>query len=612
MNAQPVFWKRLNEEIAAGRPLAASLEGIIKETDEQGLHEALTSLKNHIVSGYSLSDALAQCPEQFSMPVIVLVRGGEEAGVLDKACQRIVDGFEDGTLAVPGETVDGPPLLRSLQLLWHMMEIGVPIMSVLSTIAQEFESTDLGNAWARVRETVDCGDDLAAGMAKSPQAFPTPVVDMIRRGEVACDLPGALRTIIRAISEDNLDSLSRTDTGPDAVTADAAVPSIIRTVSTIILDAYRQRASDIHLDPSADGTLHVRFRIDGIMRTHAEHDAAVTPQIINRLKIMAGLDVGEKRLPQDGRIVVKIEGTTLDLRVGVIRTLHGEHITIRIMSDIAKDFTLDRLDMGEVELRGLRRILEHDRGIVISSGPVGSGKTTLLYCMLKAVNDGQRAIFSVENPIGYVLPGVSQVAVQPDIGLTSSAALRSVMRHTPDVIMISGIRDPETLQIVAQGGVNGHLMLTELNTNSAAMAIRRLIDIGMEPFLVADTVCVITNQRLVRKLCIKCRKPIPLPTARLPRTVAQYAESIENAQYYEAVGCDQCGLGYRGRIAICEVMFMTERLKDAICANADTTRLNQIAQEAGMKTILQDGIAKASAGLTSIQEVARVTTSWKC
>ncbi len=397
--------------------------------------------------------------------------------------------------------------------------------------------------------------------------------------------------------------------GRDDAPPTAEAPEI-QIVSRIILDATSQRASDIHLEPCEKGGLLVRFRVDGLMQSYKELAPDMALQVLDRLKLMAGMNIAEKRLPQDGRVLIKAGDKPLDLRVSVIRTMHGERVTIRMMNfDATENISLDKIDLGAEELREIRRALAGS-GIIICSGPVGSGKTTVLYSMIQEINDGRRTLFSVENPVEYILPGVSQVQVQPQIGLTFTTVLRSVLRQAPDAIMISELRDIETVQLAVEAALTGHLVLTQLHTNSAAAALRRLVDIGLEPFLVGDTVKVIINQRLVRKLCVHCRKPTALPAAQLPEKVAEFAASLKDAQFCEPAGCDTCnGTGYRGRAAIFEVLFMSGKLKDALCAKADDSQLTATAQAEGMKTILQDGIRKAAAGVTSIQEVMRVYAS---
>ncbi len=392
-----------------------------------------------------------------------------------------------------------------------------------------------------------------------------------------------------------------------AESAPSAVAPEIQMVSKLILDGWQQRTTDIHLDPLASGALQVRFRIDGLMQPRQEFAPAMAAQVLNRLKIMAGMDLAEKRLPQDGRIQVKLKDSILDLRLSLIPTVHGERITMRLLnSDMLKNVPLDKFDMGGENLQRLRRTLDGS-GMVICSGPTGSGKTTVLYSLMAEINNGSKNLFSVENPVEYILPGVSQVKVQPHIGLTFSAALRAIFRQDPDAIMISELRDYETLLAAAQGSLTGHLVLTQLHTNSAAEALKRLLDIGLEPFLAGDAVAAVINQRLVRKLCMHCRKPTALPVARLPKAFAESAENFAGAKFYAPVGCEKCkNTGYQGRAAIFEILFMSEKLKDALCAKADAKVLHAIAREGGMTTLMQDAIRKAAAGVTSIEEVMRV------
>lgn len=381
---------------------------------------------------------------------------------------------------------------------------------------------------------------------------------------------------------------------------------VVRRVNQIIADAIEARASDIHIEPSLEA-VQIRYRIDGALRAADSLPPGLKAAIASRIKIMARLDIAERRLPQDGRIKLAIRGVDIDFRVSTLPTAHGESIVLRILdrSQIALDF--DRLGFESETTKELRQVMRNPNGIVLVTGPTGSGKTTTLYTALRELTTPDVKVFTVEDPIEYQLSGVNQVQVQPVIGLDFPNTLRAILRQDPDIIMIGEIRDSETARIAIQSSLTGHLVFSTLHTNSAAASITRLIDMGVENYLIASTVKAVLAQRLVRRLCQHCARPLETRA----EVVAQFAGEAFSAgsdRLSSPRGCQHChNTGYSGRATITELLVMNERMQRLVCEGAPDAQLETAARESGMITMYQCGMAKAWRGETSIEEVARVT-----
>ena len=380
---------------------------------------------------------------------------------------------------------------------------------------------------------------------------------------------------------------------------------VIRLVQRLIDDAVRSRASDIHVEPSENG-LHVRLRLDGLLRELESHPKNLAATVVSRIKVMAGLDIAERRLPQDGRIRVSAQGKEIDFRVATSPTLHGESVVLRILDrqDVALDF--DSLGFDAPLQTSLRQAICRPYGIVLVTGPTGSGKTTTLYAALKEINTPERKILTVEDPVEYMLSGVNQVPVRPQIGLTFAKALRSFLRQDPDVLMVGEIRDRETAEIAIQAALTGHMLLSTLHTNSAAAAITRLLDMGIDDFLLTSTLHVILGQRLVRRLCVHCREPFS-PSMEV---LARFSLAASGAPtWYRARGCAACeGSGFRGRIAILEALSMSDAVRARILERADAHTIERVAVAEGMRTMLRHGLERVADGVTTLEEVLRVTS----
>ena len=379
---------------------------------------------------------------------------------------------------------------------------------------------------------------------------------------------------------------------------------IVRAVNNLITRAAEARASDIHIEPSEDA-IQIRFRIDGILREQDSLPPHLKSAFISRIKVMSGLNIAERRLPQDGRLRLAVRGQEIDFRVATSPTIHGETVVLRILDRSTLALEFDTLGFDEELLERYKKVLYQPHGILLVTGPTGSGKTTTLYASLNVLNTPERKILTIEDPIEYRMPGINQTQVKPQIGLNFAAALRSFLRQDPDVMMVGEVRDLETAQVAIQSALTGHMILSTLHTNSAASSVTRLLDMGVEPFLITSTLNAVMAQRLVRRLCPHCRAAAPAP--------AHVLESLQlnghaPRTFYRPVGCAQCGnSGFRGRIALFELLVMDDEISRLVLQRAEAREIQRAALDADMRTMLADGVAKAGGGLTTIEEVLRVT-----
>ncbi len=402
------------------------------------------------------------------------------------------------------------------------------------------------------------------------------------------------------VVDDNEDNTDLDDAAEDA--------SIIRFVNQVLKDAIELRASDIHLEPFED-EFRIRYRIDGVLQ-----DVPVPatlkrfqPAIVSRVKILSHLNIAEKRLPQDGRIKVRIEDAEVDIRVSIIPMLHGEAVVMRLLRQNSKLRGLADIGMDKRELDCFRRVLEMPHGIILVTGPTGSGKTSTLYTALNEINDSVRKIITIEDPVEYQLKGVNQIQVNEKSGLSFARGLRSILRHDPDVILIGEIRDQETAQIAVQASLTGHLVFSTLHTNDAAGALTRLVDMGVEPYLVASSLESVLAQRLVRVLCKHCKQPDDAPTAQALKVRLGIPASTT---IYKSVGCRECrNTGFHGRHAIFEWMDSDDEIRQLILKNSSTDLIRDAARRAGMRMLAEDGWRLVRMGITTAEEVLSVTTA---
>jgi type IV pilus assembly protein PilB len=392
-------------------------------------------------------------------------------------------------------------------------------------------------------------------------------------------------------------------------TADDA--PVIKLVHSIIAQATERGASDIHYEPQPDASgraareMRVRMRVDGVLTEATTVPKKMVPGVVSRIKIMADLDIAERRIPQDGRVGMTIDGRHVDVRVVTIPSVHGEGVVMRILDKDNIRLELDKLGFQEQELERFRRAFNNAYGCVLTTGPTGSGKSTSLYGALQELNTPEKNIITIEDPVEYQIGGITQVQVNNKAGLTFAAGLRSMMRADPDILMVGEIRDPETAQIAIEGALTGHMVLSTLHTNDAPSAITRLVEMGIEPFLVASAIDCVVAQRLARTLCAHCKKRTLIP-AEVLRDHGFPAEFPIEA--YEPGGCVRCGgMGYRGRIGLYEVMVMTEEIRSLTLQRASADQLGAAAVRGGMRRLREDGLDKVKHGLTSVAEIARVT-----
>lgn len=407
-------------------------------------------------------------------------------------------------------------------------------------------------------------------------------------------------------------------TPPDALAAEAEIvdedAAVVRFVTEVISQAITDEATDIHFEPQ-EGALGIRYRVDGLLVPVPvpENLRRFQDAIISRVKIMARLNISEKRLPQDGRINFRAGPIVLDIRVSTFPTIYGESISLRLLNQKKQAFTMEKLGMSAQEQAIIRQILEVPHGIILVTGPTGSGKSTSLNAFLREINSTDLRIITIEDPIEYEVPGVNQLQVRAEIGLTFASALRHVLRQDPDVIMVGEIRDRDTADIAIRASLTGHLVFSTLHTNDAPGAVTRLVDMGIEPFLVASSIELVIAQRLVRRLCPACSRDEPIPKLKLRDSLAILGLDPAEAELITAlrhpVGCDRCrGTGYRGRIGIFEIFRLNDELHELVLQSESTRKLSQVARQHGMRTLQQSGWEKVKAGHTTLDEVLRVIT----
>ncbi len=400
----------------------------------------------------------------------------------------------------------------------------------------------------------------------------------------------------QAEDEENVDNLrNMASEGP-----------VIRLVNLVITRAIETRASDIHFEPFED-QFRVRYRIDGVLHDVESPPKRLQAAVVSRVKIMAKLNIAERRLPQDGRIMLRVKGKEIDFRVSTVPTIHGESIVLRILDKSSIVLDIEKLGFPKDTLVEFENLVQRPHGIILVTGPTGSGKTTTLYCVLEKINSPEKKIITVEDPVEYQLRGINQIQVKSTIGLNFSSALRSIVRQDPDVILIGEIRDSETAEIAIQSALTGHLVLSTLHTNDSPSAITRLIDMGMEDFLLSSTIIGILAQRLVRVVCPHCQQPY-IPDPAILREMKVVGQDLTGFHIVNVKGCEACSnTGYWGRAGIFEYLKITDDIQRLILEKKDSTVIKEVARKNGMRTLREDGWLKVKQGLTTISEVLRVT-----
>jgi type IV pilus assembly protein PilB len=435
------------------------------------------------------------------------------------------------------------------------------------------------------------------------------IIQILRRGE------GTSR-VLREVSEDfMLQLVTETEKGDEVLSVEkitADTSPIIKLVNSTILDALTRRASDIHIETAQEGVI-IKYRIDGVLYKATDPiDLHFQGPIISRLKVMSELDISERRIPQDGRFKVRISDKSIDFRVSIMPSAFGEDAVIRILDkeSIANNLqglTLDVLGISEREIKRLRKMVSEPYGMVLVTGPTGSGKTTTLYAALTEIFTGEEKIITIEDPVEYLLRGIVQIPVNEKKGLTFARGLRSILRHDPDKIMVGEIRDPETAQIAVQSALTGHLVFTTVHANNAFDVLGRFIHMGIDPYNFVSCLNCVMAQRLVRKLCVKCKTAITLPVDAL-RESGIDPDLCRDVTFYDAKGCTECnGTGYRGRSAIVELLDLNDTIRELIISKAPVTQLKKAAREVGMIFLRESAVEKVLAGETSLREINRVT-----
>ena len=411
--------------------------------------------------------------------------------------------------------------------------------------------------------------------------------------------------LVQDMQENGSNIISEIEETADLLDDTSDAP-IIKLVNHIISQSIKARASDIHFEPYQN-SFTVRYRVDGILYDLLTPPKWIQPALISRVKVMAQMNIAEKRLPQDGRFEVKIGDQDIDVRVSTIPTAFGERLVLRLLNKSGSLLELQDLGLTPARLKLLKRLVSNPNGIILNTGPTGSGKTTTLYAILSSINEPNINIITIEDPIEYRINGISQIQVNPKIELTFARGLRSIVRQDPDVILVGEIRDQETAEIAVQSALTGHLVFSTLHTNDSASAITRLVDMGVEPFLISSTILAVVAQRLVRVLCEDCRKAY-VPNPIYLKSIGFSPDRFKGHPVYKAMGCENCfNTGYRGRLGIFEIMVLTGRLKSLILKTFDSNRIKNEAVQQKMRTLRQDGMQKVLNGLTTVEEVLRVT-----
>ena len=547
--------------------------------------------------------------------------GTPRAKIEEAAAQQIVKGLRLGETLVAMQAVAAETLARALaaqsglpfrdsltdvqppaELLeripigftkdYRVFPLGLHGRTLQIAVADPFDTRPLNDlstlTQARVEPQVATADEILRAINRGYEA-------QTREAQEAIEEIVELNPADLAGSLEPQDLLDTSDEAP-----------IIRFVNSLITQGYRDRASDIHIEPF-ERTLVVRYRIDGILYEVLHPPLKAHAGIVSRIKIMAHLNIAEKRLPQDGRFRVRVAGKDLDVRVSTLPTAFGERIVLRLLDKSAGVLTLAELGMESAMLQQVERMVTKSHGVFLVTGPTGSGKTTTLYAALTRLNDREKNIITVEDPIEYQLAGVGQVQVNPKINLTFANGLRSILRQDPDIIMVGEIRDRETAEIAVQSALTGHMVFSTLHTNDAAGALTRLVEMGIEPFLTASCVVGILAQRLVRRICPHCREVADTPAKLLGELAAEGLISGAPV-FYQGRGCPHCmQTGYRGRTGIYELLAMTDAVREPLMQNRDATAIKQAAMRQGMEPLRAAGIAKALQGEVSLAEVLRVT-----
>ncbi len=558
---------------------------------------------------------------------ILLAQGKLQAADLQialelQASRRDKDRLPIGAVLVEQKLVTAADVTRALAV-----QVGMPFLEVIDandidpglvapfsmSYARQYNFVPLKREGRRVTVAVAdpieiAGlDDLHAIFHAEIEPVAAPPEQIFNAINVVFDRRQGVDQVVQEVKEEELENIAQDleEVNLDLLDVTDDEAPIIRLVNSVLVQAVKEKASDIHIEPFEKDVVF-RFRKDGILHEVVRAPKRLQASITSRIKIMGELDIAEKRLPQDGRIRIKIAGRDVDIRLSTVPTGHGERLVLRLLDTGSVLLDLERLGFSGPNLTDMTRLIARPHGIVLVTGPTGSGKTTTLYACLTRINKPDINILTIEDPVEYQLQGIGQMQVNSKIEFTFARGLRAILRQDPDVVLIGEIRDLETAEIAVQASLTGHLVFATLHTNDAPSAFTRLIDMGVEPFLIASSVCGVLAQRLVRSLCKACRRPYT-PREHELSQLGISAESADDLTFHRAQGCAVCGNGYTGRQGIYEMLMVDDEVKSLIVARAESSRIKRKAIEHGMRTLRDDGAVKVMQGVTSLEEVMRVT-----
>jgi type IV pilus assembly protein PilB len=559
-----------------------------RKSVEQLLLERQQITEEHLAQAKTVQ---AQTPGKSIQQILLTMNAASEAQILAAVAETVGMPFEQ-----PERDNINPDAFNLLQPDYIRQRLVVPLRFDDGVLV--LAVTDPNNVFLldeikrKLRREVKLVVTTPADIARIVEQMTSNRVDM-KLDEIVKDMAD---DDVQVVKEDKDDVTDLEKLGSES--------PVIRFVNYLIFDAIKQGASDIHIEPK-EKALKIRYRIDGVLFESMNPPHAMTPAIVSRLKIMSNLDISERRLPQDGRIRAMVHGRKVDLRISTLPTANGEKVVIRILDNRSINVSLEDLGFSENALTIWKRQIDEPHGILLVTGPTGSGKTTTLYASLRQMDGNKLNISTVEDPIEYHLSAANQVQVHDKIGMTFSAALRSLLRQDPDVVMLGEIRDPETARIAVQASLTGHLVLSTLHTNDAPASITRLINIGVEPYLISAAVHAILAQRLVRKICEHC-KDAYVPSDDMKEFLA--LQGFADSSFFKGKGCDRCRkTGYAGRLGIYELLVMDDNLRDLVTRNPDVTQFRKLCRERGLVTLREDGFLKVMKGLTTVDEILRVT-----
>ena len=601
-----IFWATLSRCLHDGKTLNTAFDEAHASLVNSPLEPVVKQMAGEIRGGLTLSAAMGRHDHVFPRSIRTMARAGEVGGVMDVIAGRISEGLANGSLLVTGGT---PGTADEQARFWDtfgmLLSSGVPILEAINVVGEGVCDAKLLEALRAIHKGVMEGRTLSETMRTFPDVFRPEVCSAADAGERAGELDSQALRIAAALRAGNLASLLPPQPAEPA-SMEGDEPVVVSTLNRVFSQAVRDRASDIHFDPTEADAGHVRLRIDGVLRPFEPLPPGLFPNLIRRVKIMCNLNVAESRLPQDAQLMIHVDGKHIGFAVSVVPTIAGERIVMRIMYLEQIRLSLEDIGLRAEDLQTVKRLCSLPSGIVIANGKTGSGKTTLLYSMVMEIDRDAACVMTIEDPVEFRLPGVAHVEIKPQIGFTYQRALIHVLRQSPNVIMVGELRDLETVELTIQAALTGHLVFTTMHAGSSVEALQRLLDIGIKPFMVNSSIAAVITQNLVRLLC-NCKRPAKLTFRTLPPQIIEFVKRSPDATFFEPCGCEQChGTGFRGRTAIHEILVMNDEIRQ-VFGEADTMpAVHEAALHSGMRTLLQDGLRKAAAGLISVDELLRV------